>query len=275
VAFGLSVIGDIINTFEKTATANTSRAGISVLQTTLNELNGRDRILQLLDFGSVLWATGLLLGVALLIHGGGPLASGAGRSGPQGSGAGWAGSRPSGAGQARIGDAVASEGGARRLLIDLFALSSAAVAVAAVVNVIIWLSYLGDTTALGLRSVLVELGALVVAAATAAWAWTSRPKPPAVPAQAPYGAAPPPYAAAPPPTRATGGFGPPPQATGSAPPAGEPTAPRPPPPPTPPAPPPPPWGPAPGSPPAGVGPDPDTTADFRPPSAGYPPTEQG
>jgi len=138
-AFVLTVIGDIINTFQSTGTLKGPGPTSSVLQTTVNLLSGRDRVLQLFDFGSILWAVALLVGLALLI-------SGARASGTR------------------------LDAGPHGVVAKVFVLGSGLVVVAAIIDVIVWVSYLGESTALGVHSVLVGIGTAVVAAASGLWA---------------------------------------------------------------------------------------------------------
>jgi hypothetical protein len=141
-AFVLAVLGDIILTFQKQETIGKSPRDIllPLLQFKSSALTGRDRILQFFDFGSPQWALALLLAVLLLV------------AGPR---------------------LAARAGGDRpppRLLLLVLAALSGLVALAAVVNIVVWFSYFGRSVTLGFKGVLTELATLLIALATARWA---------------------------------------------------------------------------------------------------------
>jgi hypothetical protein len=145
VGFTLAVLGDIAATFESRATVLGSHPGISLLQTTVNGLNARDRILQLFNFGSPTWALGLLLGLAVLALGEGLSAL----EGPH-------------------------QRSTHSMLLDAYAGASALVAVGALIDVCVWLSYVAGTPALGVRSILLDLGAIGISLAVLWWALDRR-----------------------------------------------------------------------------------------------------
>lgn len=177
--FILTVLGDLSgmlqkqDTFAKSGGVVTQLIGIKA-----NDLTGRDRILQLFSFGSAEWAIALLVATVLLLFGPRLL----GKSGTE------------------------AEPGA---LAKVLAGSSALVAVAAVVNVVVYFSYFGKSISLGGHGVLVSLAAAIIAGATAWWAFSAgRSKPQQLggpPAWGPGSQAPTTGFPAPPP----GGYGPP------------------------------------------------------------------
>ena len=185
-AFVLTVLGDLSGMLQKRSTVFQNENGGFVAQVIGikgNYLTGRDRILQLFNFGSVEWAIALLVATVLLLLGPRLL----GKLGPE-----------------------AAPGPLAKVLAG----SSALVALGALVDVVVYFSYFGRSISLGGRGVLVSLAAVVIAGATAWWAFSAgRSKPQAQaqaqgaggPAWGPGSQAPTTGFQAPPP----GGYGPP------------------------------------------------------------------
>ncbi len=166
----LAVIGDIVAAFQKQSTVGKNGAIVEqLLQIKGNTLQGRDRFLQVFDFGSLVWAVALLIALVVLLAGPRLLgtAEGADRSG---------GRRP--------------EHGPLAAVLAGF---SALVALAAVVDLIVYFTYFGKSFSLGAHGVLSEVGTAVIALATAWWAFSAsgmqsrRPSAPAAPPQAAWG----------------------------------------------------------------------------------------